>query len=643
LTWNSKGGSIMRKIYLEDTPLQEAQRELLDKITFERKAEWISTREALGRVTADPVFAKVSMPNYHASAMDGIAVSAVKTYEADEKNPIRLKLHEDYEVVDTGDPIPHGFDAVIMIENIHQVDEETVEIMESVAPWQHIRPIGEDVVVGEMIVPARHVLRAVDLGALLAGGNVEVPVICRPKVAIIPTGTELIEPTHAVERGEIIEFNGTVFASFLKEWGAEPIYMGIVKDEYNAIKAKVLEAIQLADIVILNAGSSAGTEDYTVHVISELGHVLTHGVATRPGKPVITGFIEGTPIIGLPGYPVSAYLSLEWFVRPLVCHYYGLIEPRRNTLPVKLGRRVVSVMGAEDFVRMTIGCINGTYIANPLPRAAGVTMSMVRADGLLRIPAGHMGYEQGEMAELELYRPKEQIDRTMVVTGSHDLSLDVLHTLLRKQHSDRFLVSSHVGSMGGILAIQKGEAHAAGLHLFDEETGTYNVPFIEKYLKGRDVVLVKLVYRKQGWIVPKGNPLGIHTIADILKPNLTYINRQRGAGTRLLFDYMLKMEGLDRDAIYGYEREAISHLSVAAAVAGGTADVGLGIYSAAQAMDLDFIPVAEERYDLLMDKSFYHSLEGQTLLELIRSESFKMEVEALGGYSCRESGQVVLL
>ncbi|MED4599340.1 molybdopterin biosynthesis protein [Paenibacillus validus] len=631
----------MRKIYLEDTPLQDAQREFVEKITFDRKIERVRTTDALGRVTAEPVYAKVSMPNYHASAMDGVAVLAVKTHGADEKNPVRLQQGVDYAIVDTGDPIPSGFDAVIMIEHIHQVDEHTIEILEPVAPWQHIRPIGEDVVVGEMIVPAHHALRAVDLGALLAGGNVEVPVLCRPKVAIIPTGTELIEPSETVHNGEIIEFNGTVFASYLKEWGAEPIYFGIVKDEYAVIKQKVLEAARIADIVILNAGSSAGTEDYTVHVIGELGQVFTHGVATRPGKPSITGVVEGTPVIGVPGYPVSAYLSLEWFARPLVYHYYGLIEPKRAALPVKLGRRVVSDVGADDFVRMTIGYIHGAYVANPLTRAAGVTMSMVRADGMLRIPAGHMGYEQGEVVELELYRPKEQIDRTTVITGSHDLSVDVLHTLLRKEHPDRFLVSSHVGSMSGILAIQKGEAHAAGIHLFDEESGTYNVPYIEKHLKGHDVVLIQLVYREQGWILPKGNPLGIRCMEDLVKPHVTYINRQRGAGTRLLFDYLLKKEGLSREAVYGYDREAINHLSIAAAVAGGAADVGLGIYSAAQAMGLDFIPVAEERYDLLMTKRFYDSPEGQMLVHVIQSESFKTEMEALGGYSCRESGQIV--
>lgn len=402
----------MRKIYLEDTPLHEAQITLLQRVSFTPKVQLIPTQKACGRITAEAIYAKVSMPNYHASAMDGIAVHAESTYHADEQHPVHLKKGRDYAIVDTGDPIPDGFDAVIMIEQIHQIDEETAEIMEAVAPWQHIRPIGEDVVIGEMIVPAHHKLRPVDLGALLAGGIVSVPVYEKPKVAIIPTGTELIPPSDSVAEGEIIEFNGTVFSAYLEEWGAEPLYRGIVKDDYSLIKAAVLKATEEADIVLLNAGSSAGTEDFTVHVVAELGEVLTHGVATRPGKPVIVGMINETPIIGLPGYPVSAYLALEWFARPLVHHYYGITEQQRIKITAKMGRRVVSVMGAEDFVRMTIGCIDGEYIANPLTRAAGVTMSMVRADGLLRIPPNHLGYEQGELAEIELYRPLEQINQT---------------------------------------------------------------------------------------------------------------------------------------------------------------------------------------------------------------------------------------
>ncbi|MBO8170557.1 MAG: molybdopterin biosynthesis protein [Bacillaceae bacterium] len=631
----------MRKIYLEDTPLKEAQETFLQKVRFNREVERIPTAQARGRVTAEPVFARVSMPNYHASAMDGIAVRAESTYGAHEQEPKQLKKGEDYVIVDTGDPIPAGYDAVIMIENLHQINDSTVEIMEPVSPWKHIRPIGEDVVVGEVIVPANHKLRPVDLGALLAGGNVDVDVWKKPAVAVIPTGTELIPPSQNVEEGEIIEFNGTVFSAYLEEWGAKPVYHGIVRDDYESIKQAVLQAAEESDIVLINAGSSAGTEDYTVHVIEELGEVITHGVATRPGKPVVLGLVHGTPVVGLPGYPVSAYLNLEWFVRPLVHQYLGLTEPVRSKIKVKLGRRIVSGMGSEDFVRMTIGKVNGQYVANPLTRSAGVTMSMVRADGLLRVPAESTGYEQGDEVELELYRPLDHVDATMVVTGSHDLTLDLLSSMIRKKNPGRFMSSSHVGSMGGILAIQKGECHAAGVHLFDAESGTYNIPFIKKYLADQEIVLINLVYRQQGWMVPKGNPKKIENLADLTREDVVFINRQRGSGTRLLLDYLLQQQQISRDDIYGYDREALSHLSVAAAVAGGTADVGLGILPAARAMGLDFIEVGEERYDLILTRSFFESDAGEEFMEVVRGEAFQQQVESLGGYSCRDSGKIL--
>lgn len=631
----------MRKIYLEDKPLIEAQQDFLRRVTLERKIEWIPTQAGLGRVTAQDIYAKVSMPNFHAAAMDGIAVRAEQTFAANELNPIRLQKEMDYRIVDTGDPIPPGFDAVIMVEDLHPVDGETVEIREAVAPWQHIRPIGEDVIAGEMLFPAFHRLRPVDLGALLAGGILTLPVLRKPSVAIMPTGTELIPPSEHVESGQIIEFNSTVFSAYLKEWGAEPTILPIVKDEYEAIREKVREAVEHYDLVLLNAGSSAGTEDFTYHVIHELGTVFTHGVGTRPGKPVVLGEVSGKPFVGLPGYPVSAYFGLEWFVRPLLYRYYGLIERSRPKLRVKMGRRVVSVMGAEDFVRMTVGFIQGQYVANPLTRAAGVTMSLVRADGLLRIPPSHLGYEQGEEAEIELYRPVEEIERSILITGSHDLSLDLLQSHLRRRDPLRHIISSHVGSMGGILAIQKGEAHVAGIHLFDEKTGRYNIPFLEKYLKGKEAVLVHLTYRTQGWIVAKGNPHKINDVTDIVNKRLTYINRQRGAGTRLLFDDLLRKKGISKAEVYGYEQEAISHLSVAVAVQGGAADVGLGIYSAAKVMDLDFIPVAEEHYELLFLKEFYESEAGKLLIEIITSSDFRRELESLGGYDLRDAGKVV--
>lgn len=622
-----------RKIYLEDKPRSQALRELLEAFTFERVIEKVQTPEALGRITAVPIYAGLSQPHYHASAMDGIAVLAEETYSAHEQNPVHLSISNgQFIYVDTGNPIPSPFDAVIMIEHVHIVDEDTIEIIEPATPWQHIRPIGEDVVTGEMLLPQGHKLRPVDLGALLGGGVFQVPVVKKPIVSIIPTGNEIVSPSKDVKPGEIIETNGTVFAGYVTEWGGSPLKEEIVKDNPDLIRKALLAAAEKSDIVIINAGSSAGSKDYTVHIIAEIGQVLSHGVATRPGKPVVLGKINNTVVIGLPGYPVSAYLAMEWFVRPLICEYLGVHEPEREKLMVKLGRRIVSNMGSEDFVRMNIGYVNGQYIANPLTRAAGVTMSMVRADGLLLVPAESLGLEQGEVVEVDLYKPLKVIDKSILFSGSHDLTIDIVSSQIRSQDINRQIISSHTGSMAGLMAIRKGEAHIAGIHLLDPETGDYNIPFIKKYIGDQRLVLFRFLKREQGWIVPRGNPDHVQSIDDLIEKKLNFVNRQKGAGTRILFDHLLKKANLSTGSIKGYQREMFSHLSVAAEVKQQEKSVGLGIYSAAKAMDLDFIPLADESYDLLMTASFYDSDGGKILETVLRSSEFKNSVEQLGGY-----------
>ncbi|MEH7436168.1 molybdopterin biosynthesis protein [Neobacillus drentensis] len=628
-----------RKIYLEDKPRAEAREEILAAQQLPSETEYISATEALGRATAEPIFARVSMPHYHASAMDGIAVVAESTYQAHEQNPLQLKKGSQFCYVDTGNAIPSPFNAVIMIEHVDVIDDETIEIIEPATPWQHIRPIGEDIVQEEMLFPQGHVLRPADLGVLLAAQQTVIPIVKKPVVTIIPTGNELVEADSELASGNIIEFNGTVFANFIKEWGGEPKLHTIVKDEPEKIKEALLAASETSDIIVINAGSSAGRKDFTVHIIGEIGTVFTHGVAARPGKPVILGKINGKIVVGVPGYPVSAYLALEWFVRPLVCKYLGIPEPKRQTVTVKLGRRIVSSMGAEDFVRMNIGYVNGQFVANPLTRAAGVTMSYVRADGLLVVPPNIIGYEQGDFAEVELLRPLEEVRNSIVFSGSHDLTIDLLSSQLKRVHTDRKIVSSHVGSMAGIMAIRKGEAHVAGIHLLDPSTKQYNVSYVNKILAGQDVVLYPFLKRKQGWILPKGNPLEIETVADLVRGKANFVNRQKGAGTRILFDLLLSEEGLSSEDIIGYEREMFSHLAVAAEVKGDRYGAGLGIYPAAKAMDLDFIPVADEEYDLLMTRSFYESDNGRQLVELIQSPAFKEQVEKIGGYQVVENAE----
>ncbi len=628
----------MRKVYLNNIPRKEASDIFLSQAGIPRREEYLAVSKAAGRVTAGAVFARLSMPGYHAAAMDGIAVKAENTFSATDQTPLLLKEGETFVFVDTGNPLPTGYDAVIKIEDIHQLPDGNAEILEPATPWQHVRAVGEDVVAGELIVPAFHLLRPADLGALMAGGITEVAVLLKPIVAIIPTGSEVVDPGACREKGNIPDFNSSVISAYLQEWGAQPEVLPIVPDKPEEIKKVVEEAAQNTDVVIVIAGSSAGRKDYTYQVISELGKVFVHGVATRPGKPTILGTVSNKPAIGLPGYPVSAYLSLEWFVRPLIYRYRGEPVPERERLAVTLGRRVVSEIGTEEYVRMTVGYVNGRFIANPLTRGAGVTMSLVRADGILIVPPETMGYEQNETVEIELYRPAAALSRNLLAGGSHDLIIDLLATALKESYADYTLSSAHLGSMGGITAIDKGQAHIAGVHLFDPETGEYNIPYIERFLPDRRVALVTMAYRMQGWIVPPGNPDGIKDINDLALKRTGFVNRQKGAGTRLLFDHLLKEAGLSPQDIYGYEREEHTHLNVAAAVASGTARAGLGILSAAEAFGLDFIPVGEERYDLLMTEDFYRSPAGQALVSIITDPGFKKQVEALGGYSMREAG-----
>ncbi|WP_318506693.1 substrate-binding domain-containing protein [Bacillus sp. T3] len=455
----------------------------------------------------------------------------------------------------------------------------------------------------------------------------------KPVVTIIPTGNELVEANTSLSPGRIVEFNGTVFSGFIQEWGGEPILKTIVRDQPEKIKEALLDACETSDIIVINAGSSAGSKDYTVHILAELGTVFTHGVATRPGKPVILGKIGSKVVVGVPGYPVSAYLALEWFVRPLICQYLQIPEPKRQTVKAKLGRRIVSTMGAEDFIRMNIGYVNGHFVANPLTRAAGVTMSLVRADGLLIVGPDIIGYEQGDVVEIELLKPLEEIKNALLFSGSHDLTIDLLSSHLKKQRTDMKIVSSHIGSMAGLMAIRKGEAHVAGIHLLDPETKQYNISYVKRILAGHDVVLYPFLKRTQGWMLPQGNPDGVENVSDVALKKIQFVNRQKGAGTRILFDLLLEEAAVSPDDIVGYDREMFSHLAVAAEVKGVESAAGLGIYPAAKAMGLDFIPVADESYQLLMTRRFFESEQGRWLLSVIQSESFRNEVEKIGGYA----------
>lgn len=636
-----------RIVYLDSVPADEARERLfaaLAEAGWGPKEEMVPVDQALGRIVARPVAARISAPHYHASAVDGVAVKARETFGAMETSPITLSFGTQAHWVDTGDPLPAGCDAVIMVEDVNLLDDGVqkgarCEILAPSAPWQHVRPIGEDVVATEILIPERQVLRPQDLGALLASGVLEVPVIKQPVVTFIPTGTELVQPKADPQTGEIIEFNSRVILGRVTEWGGTPVRHEIVVDNYDQIKQAVLEAVRSSDIVIVNAGSSAGSEDFTVHVLGELGKVIAHGVAIKPGKPVMMGIIEGKPFIGLPGYPVSTWLTADLFVKPLVYKAQGLPVPQRERVTATLARRLTSPMGVEDYVRVKLGRVGEKLIATPMGRGAGVISSLVRADGLLVVPAGREGIGEGSDVEVELLRPLAEIQDTVVVIGSHDTALDLMASFLRRDGSSHYLSSAHVGSLGGLMALKRGEAHMAGVHLLDEATGDYNTAYLRRYL-GRPALLVLLARREQGFLVPKGNPKGITSFADLAREDVTYVNRQRGAGTRLLLDYHLKQAGISPSQVQGYTREEFTHLNVAATVKSGAADTGLGIYSAAKALDLDFIPITWEEYELCIPMELEQHPGIQAVLRLINQPAFQQAMSDMGGYDVSEAGRI---
>lgn len=629
-----------RNLYLNNTPVEEAlnvYREALKGLIAPGR-ETVPVIESLNRITAEAVYAAYCSPLYNAAAMDGIAVISERTRGASEREPLTLYPDTDFAVVDTGDPVKPPYDAVIMAEDLTELADGGVRITGAAAPWQHVRPIGEDIVAGEMILPGRHRIRPIDIGVLLAGGITEVPVYTLPEVAIFPTGTEIIEPGTEPGEGDIIESNSRMFEAMVTEHGGRARRFAPIADDYEKLKDAVSRAADEYDMVLVNAGSSAGTEDYTVHILRELGEVLIHGVAVKPGKPVILAIVKDKPVIGLPGYPVSAYINFENFVVPVLEMMNGRAGKQRSVAEAVVTKRLVSSLKHREYVRVKVGKVDERLVASPLARGAGAAMSLARADGFCVIEQNSEGVEAGERVPVELYRTLEEIDRTVVAIGSHDLILDVLSDLMPDECPGNYLSSTHVGSMAGLMALRRGEAHIAPAHLLDEASGTYNIPIIKRLFQ-EPMALIKGVDRIQGIMAAAGNPLGIQEIGDLRR--VRYVNRQRGAGTRVLLDYRLKLAGIAPEEISGYEREAATHMAAAAAIAGGSADAGMGIESAARAMGLDFIPIGPEEYDFAIPVRFLSLSHVQCFLEVLKSEAFKERVMKLGGYALRRTGEIV--
>lgn len=626
-----------RNIYISNIDLDEAINVYFSKINFNFDCyDEISVYDSLDRITVDSIFAKNSSPHYNSAAMDGIAVISENTIGASEINPKILELNKDFIYVNTGNVIGEDYNSVIMIEDVMELEDNKVQIISPSYPWQHIRPIGEDIVAGEMILSSNHKIRPMDIAALICGGISKLKVLKKPIVSIIPTGNEIIETIDDIEEGKIIDTNSRVFENLVNKYGGIPNRYSPQEDDYENLKKTIDEASKNSDIVVVNAGTSAGSKDYIVKVIREIGEVVVHGIALKPGKPTILGLVNNKPVVGIPGYPVSAYIVFEEVVKRIILKFSGLEKEKEDTYDAILSKRLVSSLKNKEVVRVNLGYVEGKLVATPLTRGAGVTMSLVKADGFIEIPRNTEGVEAGSTVKVRLLKPINQIKNALVSIGSHDIVMDIIANKMN-------LSSGHVGSMGGVMAIKRNEAHIAPIHLLDSNTGEYNISYVKKYFKDEKMILIKGVKRLQGFIVQKGNPKNIKTFTDLKRKDVCYINRQRGAGTRLLLDYNLSKLNIEIDDIMGYEREMNTHMAVAVTVKSESADTGLGIMSVAKAMDLDFIPVGYESYDFLLKESNLKDEKIKSFINILKSENFKNEVENLEGYEFDNTGEVIYI
>ncbi|MFO7838931.1 MAG: molybdopterin biosynthesis protein [Desulfosalsimonadaceae bacterium] len=636
-----------RNIYLAKKSLKEARQIVLEQFgALSLPTERIAATDAVGRVLAEPVFAATSSPNFHSAAMDGMAVKAKETFGASETGPVQLDEGESAFPVNTGHILPRGCDAVVMIEQIHTREDGRIETETPVYPWQNVRKMGEDMVATELVFARNHKITPYCVGALITAGVSEVCVWAPPKVLIIPTGSELVNHETAdpqqLPPGKVLESNSYMLGRLVETCGGVYTRHPIVRDKTEDIREALKNSNPEAyDIIFLLGGSSAGSEDYTRAVIEETGEVLVHGVTMMPGKPVILGKTEGKPIFGLPGYPVSAIMAFEQLIQPIIYGMQNQPEPRPQQAEAMPTRKLPSKLGVEEFIRVKLGRVGQNLVATPLPRGAGSITSITEADGIIRIPDHVEGLSADMPVQVTLLRPLHAVCRNIVSVGSHDNSLDVLADMVRGKSGETTLSSSHVGSLGGLLAVNKGLCHMAGTHLLDTSDGSYNISYIRQYIPDKPVHLIHLVNRDQGLIAEKENPKNIKNIEDLARDDVQFINRQAGSGTRVLLDYRLEQIGISGSSISGYGNEEYTHMAVAVAVLSGAADVGLGIHAAARALNLEFIPIVTESYDLVIPDEFLESDYIRLLREIVASQEFRSRVEALGGYHLENAGEIV--
>jgi putative molybdopterin biosynthesis protein len=606
-------------------------------------AESVTLAQSHTRVLAHDVVAAVDAPPFDRSNVDGFAVRAADTVGASDGRPKVFSLNAEViacgfapaiavlpgtcTAIATGGVIPRGADAVVMIEQTELIEEGAarIELRRAAAPGQFISYAGSDIARGENLLRRGTRIGSREIGMLAACGLDRVDVVRRPKVAVLSTGDELVEPGKPLKPAGVYDSNGAIIAASIAEAGGEAIVLGAYPDDAALLEKVVRDALVVSDIVVLSGGTSKGAGDLSHRVVSQLGKpgILVHGVALKPGKPLCLGVIGDKPIVVLPGFPTSAIFTFHTFVAPVIRARAGLPPEAARTVNARVPVRVSSELGREEFVLVSLIDAGEGAVAFPIGKGSGAVTSFSQADGFLEIDALASALEADSVARVTLIGSAARAP-DLVIMGSHDVALDVIvGALADRGFTARTLA---VGSQGGVAAANRGECDIAPVHLVDPASGQYN-----KHLVTPGLSLVPGWRRMQGILFRRGDArFEGRSAQDALKIVLAdvsalMVNRNAGAGTRVLIDKLL-----DGARPAGYANQPKSHNAVAAAIAQGRADWGLAIEPVAKLYGLGFLPVSPEHYDFLVVEKWRGRPAVQAFLAALRDEGARAQIRALG-------------
>jgi len=627
--------------FAEHCSLSEAVGLLLREFTpAARRTEVMPAADALGRTLAEDVVSRRNVPHYTASAVDGYTVAALSTAGATPATPVVLEPGR-FEWVNTGMPIIAG-DSVVMIEDTSQTADGKLKIFKSLTQGENVRAVGEDVMAGQILAVDGDPVTPALVSLLLCAGVAEAAVRARPRTLFIPTGDEIVDAKswfkeEGILAGLVVDSNSAFAEAIFGQWGYEIDVHPILPDDPGRIREAIKDAASRYDVVLVSAGSAKGKRDHTAEIFTDIGKMLFRAVRMKPGRPVMAANVAGKPVICTPGFPMSCAVVLWSVVYPLLTALSE--EPADDSLSKSMGSAETvrarfmiqhsSPAGVAEWLRLKIALVDGALLAWPLTAGASVLWALAESDGIALLDEEVLECEKGTPVKFRLTR-KVDLPNRLLFQGSDDPAIQLLISLMRKRGAD--LAIRAVGSMGGLAALGRGEAHFAAAHLMDPADGSYNTSYIEKFASGRSWRRQLVFYRSQGIIVARGNPKNITTFEDLTR-GVVFENRQPGAGTRVLLDFMLKSAGLTPEDVKGYERQSITHLEAANKVASGVADATLGIKAAADALGLDFIPIAQEPYELVFAENFDEHPAAKALAGAIASEEWRAKVERMGGYA----------